>query len=81
MRMFSLLFSFIALVMLAMFLIYVVRGPVDPLIAAGLCVSFLACVVPALYLLRPFQPPEELRRRREERERHRRSTGDDSPRD
>jgi len=76
MRVFSLLFAFIALVMLAMFLIYVLRGPVDPLIAAGLFVSFLACLVPALYLLKPFEPPEDLRRRREER---RRSTG--PPRD
>jgi hypothetical protein len=78
--MFSLLFAFIALVMLTMFLIYVVRGPVDTLIAAGLFVSFLACLVLALYLLRSFEPPEELRRR-EERERHRRSTSDDPPRD
>jgi len=76
MRVFSLLFAAIALVMLAMFLIYVLRGPVDPLIAAGLFVSFLACLVPALYLLKPFEPPEDLRRRREER---RRSTG--PPRD
>jgi hypothetical protein len=81
MRIFSLLFAFIALVMLTMFLIYVVRGLVDPLIAAGLFVSFLTCLVPALYLLRPFEPPEELRRRRQERERHRRSTSDDPPRD
>ncbi|HEX8259046.1 MAG TPA: hypothetical protein VF558_02000 [Rubrobacteraceae bacterium] len=66
MRTFSLLFAFIALVMLAMFMIYVVRGPVDPLIAGGLFVSFLACLVPALLLLKPFEPPEELRRRREE---------------
>ena len=58
------LFAAIALVMLAMFLIYVLRGPVDPLIAAGLFVSFLACLVPALYLLKPFEPPEDLRRRR-----------------
>ena len=75
-RVFSLLFALIALVMLAMFLIYVIRGPVDPLIAAGLFVSFLACLVPALYLLRPFEPPEDLRRRREE-ERRKRSTGGD----
>jgi hypothetical protein len=78
MRTFSLLFAFIALVMLAMFLIYVVRGPVDPVIAVGLFVSFLACLVPALLLLKPFEPPEELRRRREEgrreREERRRST-------
>ena len=67
MRTFSLLFAFIALVMLMMFVIYVVRGPVDPLIAAGLFVSFLACAVPALSLLKPFEPPEALRRRREAR--------------
>jgi hypothetical protein len=79
MRAFSLLFACIALVVLAMFLIYVVRGPVDPLIAAGLFVSFLACLLPALYLLRPFEPPED-RRRRGEEERRRRSTGGDSPR-
>ena len=41
MRAFSLLFAFIALVVLAMFLIYVIRGPVDPLIAGGLFFSFL----------------------------------------
>ncbi|HET6885627.1 MAG TPA: hypothetical protein VFH32_05330 [Rubrobacteraceae bacterium] len=79
MRTFSLLFAFIALVVLAMFLIYVIRGPVQPLIAAGLFVSFLACAVPALFLLKPFEPPEELKRRREERERRRSSSGE--PRD
>ena len=79
MRTFSLLFAFIALVVLAMFLIYVIRGPVEPLIAAGLFVSFLACAVPALFLLKPFEPPEELERRREERERRRSSSGE--PRD
>jgi hypothetical protein len=81
MRAFSLLFAFIALVVLAMFLIYLIRGPVDPLIAGGLFFSFLACLVPALHLLKPFEPPEELRRRREEarkeRERHRNPTGGD----
>ena len=77
MRTFSLLFAAIALVMLAMFLIYVIRGPVDPLIAAGLFVSFLACLLPALLLLKPFEPPEGLRRRREERERRRSSSGGD----
>jgi hypothetical protein len=81
MRTFSLLFVFIALVMLAMFLIYVIRGPVDPLIAGGLFVSFLACLAPALLLLKPFEPPEELQRRREEarkaRERRRNPTGGD----
>ena len=75
MRTFSLLFAFIALVILAMFLIYVIRGPVEPLIAAGLFVSFLACAIPALFLLKPFEPPEELKRRREERERRRNSSG------
>jgi hypothetical protein len=82
MRVFSLLFAVIALVVLAMFLIYVLRGPVDPLIAAGLFVSFLACLVPALYLLKPFEPPEALRRRREEarkeREKGRKSSGDET---
>ena len=67
--------------MLAMFLIYVIRGPVDPLIAGGLFVSFLACLAPTLLLLKPFEPPEELRRRREEarkeRERRRNPTGED----
>jgi hypothetical protein len=80
-RTFSLLFAFIALVMLAMFLIYVIRGPVDPFIAGGLFVSFLACLAPALLLLKPFEPPEELQRRREEarkeRERRRNPTGED----
>ncbi len=84
MRTFSLFFAFIALVMLAMFLIYVIRGPVDPLIAAGLFASFLACVVPALLLLKPFEPPEGLRRRREasrrERERQREERRANRPR-
>ena len=81
MRTFSLLFAFIALVLLAQFLIYVIRGPVDPLIAAGLFVSFLACLAPAVFLLKPFEPPEALRRRREEarkeHEKRRKSSGDD----
>jgi hypothetical protein len=71
MRTFSLLFAFIALVMLAVFLIYVFRGPAEPLIAVGIFVSFLACLAPALLLLKPFEPPEELRRRREEARRER----------
>ena len=71
MRTFSLLFAFIALVMLAVFLIYVFRGPAEPLIAGSLFVSFLACLIPALLLLKPFEPPEELRRRREEARRER----------
>jgi hypothetical protein len=77
-----LLFAVIALVMLAMFLIYVIRGPVNPLIAGGLFVSFLACLAPALLLLKPFEPPEELQRRREEarkaQERRRNPTGGDN---
>jgi hypothetical protein len=76
MRTFSLLFAFIALVVLAIFLIYLFRGPVNPLVAAGLFVSFLACLLPALFLLRPFEPPEELKRRREERKRRRGSSGE-----
>ncbi len=80
MRTFSLLFAGIALVMLAMFLIYLTRGPVDPLIAGGLFVSFLACLAPALLLLKPFEPPEELRRRREaRRERAKRRGFTDGP--
>ena len=71
MRVFSLLFALIALVMLAVFLIYVIRGPVDLLIAGGIFISFLACLVPALLLLKPFEPPEALRRRREEARRER----------
>ncbi len=78
------LFALIALVVLAVFLIYVIRGPVDPLIAGGIFISFLACLVPALLLLKPFEPPEALRRRREEarkeREKRRRSA-EGRPRD
>jgi len=73
MRTFSLLFVFIALVLLAQFLIYVLRGPVDPFIATVIFVSFLVCLAPALYLLKPFEGREALRRRREARkERERR---------
>ena len=71
MRTFSLLFAAIALVMLAMFVIYLVRGPVDPVIAGGIFISFLACLAPALLLLKPFEPPEGLQRRREEARRNR----------
>lgn len=66
-RTFSLLFVFIALVLLAQFLIYVFRGPVDPLIAGAIFLGFLACVIPALYLLKPFERPEHLRKRKERR--------------
>lgn len=67
MRMYSLLFVLIALVMLLMFGVYLLRGPADPVIAGGLLVSFFACALPALYLLKPFGRPEDLERRREER--------------
>ncbi len=79
MRTFSLLFAFIALVLLAQFSIYVIRGPINPLIAGAILLSFVVCLAPALYLLKPFEGREELRRRRErsrkERE-ERRGSGD-----
>lgn len=67
MRSFSLLFTLIATVILAMFLIYVIRGPVDLFIAVALFISFLACAIPALFLLKPFEDKEALDRRRRER--------------
>lgn len=73
--MYSLMFGFIALVILAMFAIYVIRGPVDYVIAGGLLVSFLACAIPALYLLKPYESREEFLRRKEER--NRRKPNDD----
>ena len=83
MRTYSLMFALISLIMLVMFSIYVLRGPVDPLIAAGLFVSFLACAAPTLLLLKPFDPPEELRRREEARRERARQRGftDDPPGD
>jgi hypothetical protein len=78
MRTFSLLFVFIALVLLAQFLIYVIRGPVYPFIATVIFVSFLICLAPALYLLKPFEGREALRRRRQarkERERRQNTNG------
>ena len=69
MRTFSLLFVFIALVLLAQFLIYVTRGPVDPVIAGVIFFGFLACLAPALYLLKPYERPEQHRERKERRER------------
>ena len=54
MRTFSLLFVFIALALLAQFVIYVSRGPLDPVTAGIIFFGFLACLVPALYLLKPF---------------------------
>ena len=81
MRTFSLLFVFIALVLLAQFLIYVIRGPVDPFIATVIFVSFLLCLAPALYLLKPFEGRDALRRRRDarkERERRKNTNGGSS---
>ncbi|MBA2440842.1 MAG: hypothetical protein H0V53_00320 [Rubrobacter sp.] len=69
MRSFSLMFVAIALVMLGMFVIYLLQGPVDPVIAVALFVSFLACLVPSLYLLKPFESRERYRERREQRRR------------
>ncbi|HEV2094622.1 MAG TPA: hypothetical protein VGR18_15790 [Rubrobacter sp.] len=80
MRLYSLLFALISLIVLVMFFIYVIRGPVDPLIAGGLFVSFLACAAPALLLLKPSGPSEELKRRQEaRRERVRRRGFTDGP--
>jgi hypothetical protein len=62
-----LLFASIALVLLAQFLIYVTRGPVDPVVAGVIFFGFLACLGPALYLLKPFERPEQ---RQERKERH-----------
>ena len=83
-RTFSLLFVFIALVLLAQFLIYVTRGPVNPFIAVVIFVSFFTCLAPALFLLKPFENREALHRRREarkERERRRNPKGEDSSED
>ena len=82
MRLYSLLFGLISLVVLVMFFIYVIRGPVDPLIAGGLFVSFLACAAPALLLLKPAgQTSEELKRRQAARRERARQRGftDDPP--
>ena len=74
------LFAFIALVLLAQFLIYVIRGPVDPVIAGAIFLSFLVCLAPALLLLKPFEGRDELRRRRERsrKEREERRETDDT---
>ena len=85
MRIFSLLFAFIALVLMAQFLIYVARGPVDPMIAGFIFFGFLVCLTPAVYLLKPFESREDLRRRRQEarkeREKRRASRKVDPPGD
>lgn len=79
MRAFSLMFVFIALALLAQFLIYVTRGPVDLVIAAVIFTGFLVCLAPALYLLKPFGSREDLRRRRMERAENRRHVEDKGP--
>lgn len=70
-RAFSLLFAFIALVLLAQFVIFVSRVPVEDsfttFVAGALFVGFLLCLIPALLLLKPFGSREDLRRRRETR--------------
>jgi hypothetical protein len=76
-RTFSVLFTLIALVILVQFLIYVTRGPVDPVIAGVIFFGFVACLAPALYLLKPFERPEQ-RREREEKERHEKPPEDSS---
>ena len=68
------MFGFIALVILAMFVIYVIRGPVDYLIAGGLFVSFLACAIPAIYLLKPYGTREEFLQIKEERNKQKEPT-------
>ena len=75
MRTFSLLFAFIALVLLAQFLIYVIRGPVDPIIATAIFVSFLLCLAPVIYLLKPFERPNGDSRKRDKREKPPRDPG------
>ncbi|MBV9453795.1 MAG: hypothetical protein JOZ19_06710 [Rubrobacter sp.] len=77
MRIFSLFFILIALALLIQLLIYVTRGPVDPVIAGVIFFGFVACLAPALYLLKPFERPEQ-RREREEKERHRKPPEDSS---
>ena len=67
MRAFSLMFAFIALVLLLELVLYLARGPGDLRIAAFVFAGFLVCVVPALYLLKPFGSKEDLKRRREQR--------------
>jgi hypothetical protein len=76
-RIFSLLFILIALAILIQFLIYVTRGPVDPVIVGVIFFGFVACLAPALYLLKPFERPEQ-RREREEKERNEKPPEDSS---
>lgn len=78
MRMYALMFGSIALVMLGMLVIYLMQGPVDYLIAGGLFVSFLACAIPALYLLKPYGTREEFLQIKEERERRENEATDEA---
>ncbi|MBX6762351.1 MAG: hypothetical protein K6T51_02790 [Rubrobacteraceae bacterium] len=71
MRAFSLMFAFIALVLLLELALYLARGPGDLRVAAFIFAGFLVCLAPAVYLLRPFEGREDLERRREERRRER----------
>lgn len=71
MRLFSLFFALIALIVLAQFVIYVVRGPVEPFFAVVIFISFLLCAGASVFLLKPFEGREELERRRERRKRRR----------
>ena len=59
MRIFSLLFAFISLVLLAQLVVYLLMGPVNLWIAGFLFLGFLGCLAPALYLLKPFERPSE----------------------
>lgn len=72
------MFGFIALVILGMLVIYLMQGPVDYLIAGGLFVSFLACAIPALYLLKPYGTREEFLQIKEERERREKEATDEA---
>lgn len=72
------MFGSIALVMLGMLVIYLMQGPVDYLIAGGLFVSFLACAIPALYLLKPYGTREEFLQIKEERERRENEATDEA---
>jgi heme/copper-type cytochrome/quinol oxidase subunit 4 len=75
MRAFSLMFAFIALVLLLELVLYLARGPGDLRVAAFIFAGFLVCIVPALYLLKPFGNKEDLARRREERHKRRSNGG------
>lgn len=81
MRAFSLLFVFISVVLLVQLVAYLLIGPVETVFVVALLIGFAACLGAALYLLKPFENREALRRRRE-RWRARRGLGDtgDTPR-